>query len=709
MASLSRLACVILLALAVLSTASAGVNTPQSGWYSGNPLLGPNTLRDLACSGPTCYAAGDFGTLLKSTDAGTTWSGIVTGLTLDVSRVGLAGDDPDTVLAGGGCALRRSGDGGNTFTRLPFTARDTGCREPLASFSFPTGKVGYLLLTSGRVLATDDGGLTFSRRTSVPAGSKDILCTKERTCFVGSPSGAILRSLDGGVSWTQVANFPSSSAFSLGQADSLTLYAVGTSLQVVKSIDGGANWVRKTAHDVPFSDLVKIRCGDALHCLIGTVQGSQLLRTEDGGDTYRSVVPSSDASFALAFAGPSRALAAGMVGSAEVSNDAGATWAAVGSRIAGSFTQLAAVSDTIAYAGGESGVLARTRDAGQTWANVSPPTEATIVGLAGSGPNRLYVLASDGSLQRSDNGGSSYRLLNPGTVQPRAILAPTADRLLLISPGQILLSVNGGEAFRTVGGRLARRTRPVSGDLATGAIFANGARRAMVSTDGGSHWRAVRVPRRREIFDFDFVTARVGYLLDTEGHIWKTMNGGRRWADLKGIGTADGYQLAFANRSSGYVVAFGRVGNRQLTFALRTADGGLSWHPQIVSPTHVDRLVSGGATDYALAGMRDLYATQTGGDIGGAEHLTLTPRRRSLRRAGAVVLTGRLSPADGGEEIVVARRSGNRWARRVVIAAANGTFTTRFRISRTSVFVAQVLGDDDHVGAGTPPLTVRVG
>ena len=84
MGSLTRFACVVLAALAVLSTASAGVNNPQSGWYSGNPLLGPNALRELACSGSTCYASGDFGTLLKSADSGATWRGIVTGLTLDL-------------------------------------------------------------------------------------------------------------------------------------------------------------------------------------------------------------------------------------------------------------------------------------------------------------------------------------------------------------------------------------------------------------------------------------------------------------------------------------------------------------------------------------------------------------------------------------------------------------------------------------------------
>jgi len=180
---LPRFSLAAIAALAVLATASAGVNTPQSGWYSGNPLLGPNSLRDTACAGSTCYAAGDFGTLLKSTDGGSTWKGIVTGLTLDLRRVGVAGGAPDSVIVGGDCALRRSEDGGDNFVRLPFTARDQGCTSPLVAFSFPTEKTGYILLTNGRILATADGGRSFSRRTTVPVNANDLLCTSASTCF----------------------------------------------------------------------------------------------------------------------------------------------------------------------------------------------------------------------------------------------------------------------------------------------------------------------------------------------------------------------------------------------------------------------------------------------------------------------------------------------------------------------------------------------
>ena len=76
--------------------------------------------------------------------------------------------DANTVVVGGGCTLRRSEDGGKVFTRLPFTASESSCSTPLSAMWFTAPKIGYLVLSDGTVLRTDDGGLTFSRKTAVP-------------------------------------------------------------------------------------------------------------------------------------------------------------------------------------------------------------------------------------------------------------------------------------------------------------------------------------------------------------------------------------------------------------------------------------------------------------------------------------------------------------------------------------------------------------
>ena len=350
-------------------------------------------------------------------------------------------------------------------------------------------------------------------------------------------------------------------------------------------------------------------------------------------------------------------------------------------------------------------MLARTGDGGQSWANVSPPTDANVTGLAGAGPDRLFVLAGDGSLQRSDNAGQSYSLLNTGTARPAGIASIDADRLLLLGAG-LVRSDDGGDTFQAVSGPIAR-ARLFAADMAQGAVFAYGEAAVFASTDRGVHWQRVAKPKRRPIADLDFATRRLGYVLDFRGSLWKTTNGGRSWSQVQSLGAA-GIAVEFSTPLEGYVAVrgFGSLGGAGVV--MRTTNGGRSWHPQLVSSSALALLESSGSIDYALADGSSLYATNVGGDVGSASTLTLTARPRSLKRAGGVLLSGRLRPADGGEEIVVSQLVNGSWSRKLATAASNGTFLTRWRVNRTSVFVAQVLGDADHLGAGTPALTVRV-
>jgi photosystem II stability/assembly factor-like uncharacterized protein len=699
----------VLGALVVLSAAAGGVNTPYSGWYSGNPVLGSNRLTDLACAGNTCYASGDFGTVLKSTDGGATWTGLVTGLTVNLPRIRLIAGDAAKIVTGGGCAVRRSDDGGETFSRLPFAPSDASCPFSVAALSFPSANVGYLLLSDGNVVSTSDGGQTFSRKTAVPGGrgaSPDLLCTTDTVCVAATPAGTIQRTADGGGSWTQVATSAGVPLRGL-EAVGTTLYAVGNNLMVLKSTDSGATWERKPVDGTPPGNLTSIRCAADDTCLISTEAGNQLLHTTDGGDTYSSIAPSSDPIFAVDFASPTRVVAAGALGSAAISDDGGANWRTVGGRIAGSFSVLHAASETLAYAGGSNGVLARTLDSGRTWANVSPPTAARVTGIAAPTPNRVFVLGGDGSVQRSDNGGVSYKLLNTGTTsRPLSIAALDGNTVLLVGPTGVRRSTDGGESFRAVAHKAVRSTRLTAVDDAGAADIVYGPKAAARSTDAGVTWQRIKLPKKRAILDLDFVSSRLGFLLDTSGVLWKTASAGAKWEKLLTTG-ASGYLVEFADGRNGYLVPVGGLGEFQGA-VLRTADGGQSWHGQLLNKIQVRALESAGSTDYALIGDSAQFATQSRGDVGEPQSLSIRTKSRILKKAGRISVSGRLTPAEGGEQVVVAQYDGRRWLRQTANVAANGTFATRWTVRSKAVFVAQALGDADHAGAGTSTLTVTV-
>ena len=673
------------------------------------------------CAGGTCYASGNRGTVLKSTDGGVSWKGAITGLTVNLPRVRLVGGDAAKIVTGGGCAVRRSDDGGETFSRLPFAPSDTACPFSVAALAFPSSNVGYLVLSDGNVVSTADGGRTFSRKTAIPGGAAngnyvpDLLCTTDTSCFAATPAGRIQRSTDGGGSWTQVSTGTGQPLRGL-EAVGSTLYAVGNALSVLKSTDGGATWAPRPVPGIPAGNLTSIRCATAATCLIATESGNQVLRTDDGAATFTSVAPATDAIFAVELSSETRAIAVGASGSAAVSDNAGENWRAVGSRIAGSFTVLNAASGTVAYAGGASGVMARTTDSGQTWTNVSTPTTAPIRGIAAPTADRVFVLAIDGTLQRSDNGGVSYKLLNTGTTaSPFAIATIDANTVLLAGPLGVRRSTDGGDTFHASTAKAVRQAALHSFDDAGSSLVAYGARAIALSSNAGASWRAIKPPKKQRIGDVDFVTPQTGFLLDVRGRLWKTTNGGRRWGLLNTTGI-HGYLIEFTDSAHGYLAHFGHSyiegGTDGEGNLLHTNDGGLSWSPQLLNrDSAVGAVESAGGTDYALvpapAGTA-LYATTTAGYAGAPQTLAIRANTRVLKKAGRISVSGRLSPADGGELVVVSRYSAGRWLSQSVLVAANGTFSTRWAISRNAVYVAQVLGDADHAAAGTRPLTVTV-
>lgn len=90
----------------------------------------------------------------------------------------------------------------------------------------------------------------------------------------------------------------------------------------------------------------------------------------------------------------------------------------------------------------------------------------------------------------------------------------------------------------------------------------------------------------------------------------------------------------------------------------------------------------------------------------------LTAPNQGHRKASfSVRVNGTLSGAIGGEEIVVSARAlaGGTWAHQSVVAGANrGSFTTTWKITASTVFVAQWSGDSGRPGHGSAALEVIV-
>jgi photosystem II stability/assembly factor-like uncharacterized protein len=283
--------------------------------------------------------------------------------------------------------------------------------------------------------------------------------------------------------------------------------------------------------------------------------------------------------------------------------------------------------------------------------------------------------------------------------------------VLLFGPRGILRSGDGGNQFDALASTAVRRAALSDYDRAGSTLFTWGSSVLARSIDRGRTWTRVRLPSRStRVLDVDFSTASTGWLLARGGRLFSTRNGGRKWTESLGIGDSRGQDISFTSAAAGFVM----VGDRGAGYVLRTSNGGATFAPQLVAKQTLvpGGLVSLGASAAAaLAAPASLFFTTTGGRAGEVPKLSLSADHTRLRKAGNVKVTGRLKPAEGGEQMLVASRplSGGSWRSQTVRVAANGSFTTQWRIRSATVFVAQWDGDDQRTGAGSAVLTVRVG
>jgi len=709
-------------ALAALpaAPASANVQVGASGWQWGNPLPQGNTVRAMSFAGSTGYAAGDFGTLLKTSDGGSNWTGLPVGTFGGLTVVQAL--DANTVFAGGGCVARRSTDGGRTFTAVRFTAVESTCRNQLRDLSFVSKDVGYLLLQDGSVFATDDGGTQFAPRTAVPetqaanggAYAAAIAFLDASTGYAAS-GGRLFQTLDGGVSWRLVAA-DGRGIRALWFADARRGFAVGNGGLVLRTDDGGGTWAAKDLGAGPLN-FTSIRCSGGTLCLLTTDSGAQLVRTTDAGDTPGTLVtPASDPAYAAAFATATRVAAAGEHGTTVVSDDGGVRFASIGGRIAGTFTALRAggAPDT-AYAPGADGRLAKTTDGGKTWTTGNVPTTADLLDVSFPSATVGYALDVDGGLFRTDNAGTSWKALGTGSTRhPRAVLAPDADTVLVVGPRGIRRSVDAGATFAQVTARavLRQQLASIAAARAGSAIYAWGPTALVRSTDGGRRWTALSRPGRRvQIAQVAFANGRVGLIVDGFGRVWRTANAGRRWTLLTSVGTSDVVGLSVDGPRTATLVLLSFAGHPG-GYLLRSDDAGATWQPQFVVNDGISGrgIAAGDGADYLLAGNAGLLFSTTGGVAGDPSQLRLATKHRQLPRAGRITVTGRLEPAGSSAQVTVsARAPGGSWAHQTVPVASNGTFVTAWRVPRgTTTFVAQWTGDFASAGAGSRPLTVTV-
>ena len=281
--------------------------------------------------------------------------------------------------------------------------------------------------------------------------------------------GTVLRSVDGGESWSYRATPTSKTLFAVDFADDQRAWVVGDRGAVLHTEDGGESWrevsieVRDTLGEVtriedalfgvaaPSPDEVWI-VGD-FGLLLHSADGATWRRLEIPEETYGDGYLADRLLNSVQFLDRERGWIVGEFGTALRTYDGGQTW-----------TNRREIRDAIediylfdvgangsgrGVASGTGGVTLISRDGGVTWQALEVPTTAGLFGAAFRGP-RAILVGDRGEIVASRDGGQTwFQAERPKGFQWLQGVTFGANGLVLVvgEGGLILRSTDSGESF----------------------------------------------------------------------------------------------------------------------------------------------------------------------------------------------------------------------------------------------------------------------
>ncbi|MDO5968268.1 YCF48-related protein [Flavivirga aquimarina] len=242
------------------------------------------------------YITGEDGILIKSTDAGATWTSITTPLTENLYDSFWINEMTGWLAQSDG-TIHSTTDGGsswNSWVDVGGIANGVA----IGAFSFVDANTGWASGDNGIILKTTDGGASWSLQAAGLYNSVDfdnIYFMDENKGWAVGELGTIISTTDGGNTWIdQTITELQTAGTDLKRitfSDAMNGWLAGEDLEIYNTTDGGATWnpvaISGTYSD-DLNDLVIVN--DQLIIAVGDDGG--IVRSVDGGVSFTASVSS---------------------------------------------------------------------------------------------------------------------------------------------------------------------------------------------------------------------------------------------------------------------------------------------------------------------------------------------------------------------------------------------------------------------------------
>jgi photosystem II stability/assembly factor-like uncharacterized protein len=403
-------------------------------------------------------------------------------------------------------------------------------------------------------------------------------------------------SYNGGQNWNQLNSHTSANLLSISAIDKDTIYVSGQDLSLLKTTDGGNNWIilregtygsRNTSKVLFVNPKVGFLIGDGM---------TEFFKTTDYGKTWINLQV--DYNFqgvtSLFFTSPDIGYATLWSNGMLKTSNGGLTWETVTVPQMGPFNAIDFTNESTAYLVGFLGGILKTTDSGLNWEIQNNPyivlSNSNFVSVDFINENTGFVVGGRDILKTTD-GGKNWELAAQSTFDLRSV--SFTDSLHGICVGGdwlneyscIIVTSDGGKTWNeissTVINRYIDKVRFVNKN--TGYAVGGNANTfggfILKTNDAGNTWSALNTGIDSYwISDLSLPDEKTIFVVGQSGQILKSNNAGLSW-QKQNANTSDNLNAVFfLNSNTGYV-----VGDNQII--LKTTNGGTTWSKQVSPKT----------------------------------------------------------------------------------------------------------------------------
>jgi len=349
-----------------------------------------------------------------------------------------------------------------------------------------------------------------------------------------------------------------------------TVYAVGDLGLVLKSEDGGQTWTDvsvETTKDFYTVHFVSVDTGWVVGSWYTSGGGGteSLFKTTDGGQTWKVQFAGSTI-YDMYFTDADTGYAAGEDDLVQKTTDGGQTWDAVheSSGFDGEALRSLSVRDSVIWAVGTNGKMISSADYGQTWTTHDPGVSLNFNSIAFRNATEGFVVG--GEYGSSGDVGFMMHTTDAGSTWTKI------DRMFH-RPLQQISFADDSRGW-AVGGKVdfySNETYPIEYEPDSSNYI-------LSTDDGGETWDARYVNHGPQVwYSIAWGDQMNGIVVGTGGQIGQTSDGGNSWTTNSATGS-NFRDVLFISDQVGWAVA----GSNHHSAIYHTDDGGETWARQQV-------------------------------------------------------------------------------------------------------------------------------